>query len=508
MLVFISRRLIAGLLVLFVASFIVYILMSKAGDPLAFIAEIQNEEQRIAIEKAVRDGLNLDTPVIGRFFLWLRDLFTGEWFGISARTQLPIGDDLRSRIPVTLKLVGAATILSMVVGTTVGVVTAIRQYSGFDYLVTFFTFVFFSLPSFWVGVILKDIGGIQFNDWLRDSARFSPAVLVGIGVVAFILIYTSAGGEPRRKLAVAAIGTGVIEAVLIYVSATEWLRNPGLGPVVTALFAVLIALGLTAVMAGLRNVKARNTALTTAAIGAVLWFPLQIWLDDMSFWKLLLFAVVSIGVGVGVGYAWGGFDKGLSGRIGGLTAFLISIVIFVDRAMQSWDDYASNSVIRNRPIKTIGDRETRLEGDFWQHVNDTFGHIILPTMVLMLISVATYTRYSRSSMLEVFNQDYMRTARSKGLTERTIIVRHGLRNALIPLATVMTLDISGVLGGAVITETVFEWNGMGRMFIDALRALDPNPVMAFLVITAGCAIVFNIIADLLYAVLDPRIRIT
>lgn len=508
MLVFIARRLFAGILVLFIASFIVYLLMSRAGDPLAFIAEIQNEEQRIQIERAVREGLNLDTPVIGRFFLWLGGLFSGEWFGISARTQLPIADELRSRIPVTLKLVGLSTILSMVVGTTVGVVTAIRQYSGFDYLVTFFTFVFFSLPSFWVGVILKDVGGIQFNDWLRDSARFSPVVLIALGVIAFGLIYTSAGGAPPRKLAVAAIGTGVIEAVLIYISVTHWLRNPGLGPVVTALFAIMIAAAVTGVMAGLRNVKARNTALTTAAIGVVLWFPLQVWLDDMSIWKLFLFAGIAIGIGVAVGYAWGGFDKGLSGRIGALTAFLISVVIFIDRSMQSWDDYSSNSVIRNRPIKTIGDRETRLEGDFWQHVNDTFGHIILPTMVLMLISVATYTRYSRASMLEVFNQDYMRTARSKGLTERTIIVRHGLRNAMIPLATVMTLDISGVLGGAVITETVFEWNGMGRMFITALQSLDPNPVMAFLVITAGCAIVFNIIADLLYAVLDPRIRIT
>jgi peptide/nickel transport system permease protein len=110
-------------------------------------------------------------------------------------------------------------------------------------------------------------------------------------------------------------------------------------------------------------------------------------------------------------------------------------------------------------------------------------------------------------MLEVLNQDYIRTARSKGLTERTVVIRHGLRNAMIPLATIVAFDISGVLGGAVITETVFQWEAMGKMFINGLRNLDPNPVMAFFLIIATMAVLFNLIADLLYAVLDPRIRL-
>ena len=126
----------------------------------------------------------------------------------------------------------------------------------------------------------------------------------------------------------------------------------------------------------------------------------------------------------------------------------------------------------------------------------------------MLISVATYTRYSRASMLEVLNQDYIRTARAKGLTERTVIVRHGFRNAMIPLATVVAIDIGAILGGAVITETVFEWNAMGRLFIEGLQTLDPNPVMGFFVVVAIFAIIANLLADLVYAVLDPRIRIT
>ncbi|HRE03905.1 MAG TPA: ABC transporter permease, partial [Ilumatobacteraceae bacterium] len=163
---------------------------------------------------------------------------------------------------------------------------------------------------------------------------------------------------------------------------------------------------------------------------------------------------------------------------------------------------------RNRPIKTIGDRESRLKGSFWVISNDTFSHLILPTLALMLISLASYTRYSRSSMLEVLNQDYIRTARAKGLTERTVVIRHGFRNAMIPLATIVAFDIGGVLGGAVITETVFEWSAMGRMFIDALRDLDPNPMMAFFVVISLFAVVANLVADLLYAVLDPRIRLT
>ena len=126
----------------------------------------------------------------------------------------------------------------------------------------------------------------------------------------------------------------------------------------------------------------------------------------------------------------------------------------------------------------------------------------------MLISLAGYTRYSRASMLEVLNQDYIRTARAKGLSERTVVVRHGLRNALIPLATIVAFDIGGILGGAVITESVFEWNGMGRLFIEGLRSLDPNPVMAFFVVVGVTAVLANLLADIVYSILDPRIRIT
>ena len=110
-------------------------------------------------------------------------------------------------------------------------------------------------------------------------------------------------------------------------------------------------------------------------------------------------------------------------------------------------------------------------------------------------------------MLEVMSQDYIRTARAKGLTERTVIMRHGFRNSLIPMATIVPIDIITLIGGAIITENIFGRPGMGQMFVRHLNESDIEPVMAYLLIVAFLAIVANIVADLIYAVLDPRIRV-
>ncbi len=510
MITFVVRRLVAAFFIVIGASFIVYMLMANAGDPLAFTDQITNVVQREQLVKSITKALNLDVNPVARYFLWLRDLLFHGSFGVSARTQQPVIDDLATRIPMTLKLVLAANIMAVLLGIAVGIVTALKQYSGFDYITTFFTFVFFSLPVFWVAVILKGTGGINFNDWLRDGAHFAPWVIVLGGIVGAGLAYSIAGGRTPRRLIIALIGGAFTTGILIYVSAAQWLLDPGFGPVVLAIFGAGIAYGVTAVMAGVRNRKALYSALTTVAIGMVLWFPLQALFDSDGFniWWTFLLGISAILVGVVVGVAWGGYDKALSARTAAVAAFAFAIVMFIDRTMKSWYEYSHNSVIRGRPIKTIGDRETRLEGSFWVVTNDTFSHLVLPTMALMLISLATYTRYSRASMLEVLNQDYIRTARAKGLTERTVVVRHGLRNALIPLATVVAFDMGGLIGGAVITETVFEWNAMGRMFQQGVLSLDPNPVMGFFVVVAVFAVLANLGADLIYVVLDPRIRLT
>ena len=130
-------------------------------------------------------------------------------------------------------------------------------------------------------------------------------------------------------------------------------------------------------------------------------------------------------------------------------------------------------------------------------------YLILPTLALMLISFAQYTRYTRASMLDVMGQDYVRTARAKGLNNRTVVVRHAFRNALIPLATLMAFDFAGIFSGAIVTETVFGWSGMGKLFTTSLTHIDPNPVMAFFLVSATAIVIFNMLADIAYAYLDP-----
>ncbi len=137
---------------------------------------------------------------------------------------------------------------------------------------------------------------------------------------------------------------------------------------------------------------------------------------------------------------------------------------------------------------------------------DRFEHLILPMLVLAVSFIAGWSRYMRASMIEVSKQDYMRTARAKGVAPVPLLIRHALRNAVIPLITVVALDFGQVAGGATITEGVFAWPGMGLLFLDSLTNRDFPVLLAMLMISAVFVIGFNLIADLLYGVMDPRIR--
>jgi peptide/nickel transport system permease protein len=132
--------------------------------------------------------------------------------------------------------------------------------------------------------------------------------------------------------------------------------------------------------------------------------------------------------------------------------------------------------------------------------------MILPWITIATLNAAFYMRLTRNQVLEVFGDDYIRTARAKGLSERKVIMRHGFRNALIPLTTVVALNFGGLLGGAIITETIFSLDGMGLYFITALNDADPYPIMAWLAITSVAIVLFNLIADIAYGFLDPRVR--
>ena len=137
---------------------------------------------------------------------------------------------------------------------------------------------------------------------------------------------------------------------------------------------------------------------------------------------------------------------------------------------------------------------------------DRLLHLVMPLTVLTFFNTATWSRFVRSSMLEVLRQDYVRTARAKGLIERIVIMKHALRNALIPFVTILVLQIPNVFGGAIITETVFAWPGMGRLYVDALNRSDWPIALAFILITAVLTVFATLLGDLLYTVVDPRIK--
>jgi peptide/nickel transport system permease protein len=138
---------------------------------------------------------------------------------------------------------------------------------------------------------------------------------------------------------------------------------------------------------------------------------------------------------------------------------------------------------------------------------DYLHHLIAPSLVLGLVTVALWSRYMRSSMLDVIHQDYIRTARAKGVPERVILMHHAMRNALLPMITIGGLELPTLLSGALVTETVFTWPGMGRLFLDSLSYRDYPVVMGILMLSAVLVLIGNMLADILYAVSDPRIRL-
>jgi peptide/nickel transport system permease protein len=137
---------------------------------------------------------------------------------------------------------------------------------------------------------------------------------------------------------------------------------------------------------------------------------------------------------------------------------------------------------------------------------DLLRHLVMPAVVLGLGAVASWSRYLRSSVLEVLSREYVRTARAKGLPRAWVLRRHIVRNSLIPLVTLVALELPALFGGAVITESIFGWPGMGRLFLEALNNRDYPVQMAGLILSAALLVIGNLLADLAYAVLDPRIR--
>ncbi len=506
---FILRRILVSVLVLIAASFVMYTLTAYSAHPLDDLLSSSALNKEKLIQARIQ-ALQLDVPPPLRWFLWL---------GGAAKCLIPLAnacnlgktisnanvtDILPMAMQSTIQLVTGALVLAVVLGLALGIITALRQYSGLDNAVTFTSFFLYSLPSFLIAVLLKEFIAIGFNNFLV-SPTIPMGIVIAIGIVLGLVVQSVVGGDMRRRLVVGGVTTVLSVTVLYAISLTGWLLKPGLGPVFILLLSVGIAVGATALIAGLRNRRALITGMITVVVALGSYFTLQGLFDMASVGTLVILAIVAVLVGLLVGYLMGGYDRGQSMRVGAITAALSGGLVLLDRFMQSWPTYVSE--VNGRPIATVGYQTPNLGGDVWVSGIDSFTHFALPTLALLLISFASYTRYARAGMLEVMGQDYVRTARAKGLPERTVVVRHAFRNMLIPITTLLAFDVGALLGGAIITESIFGIPGMGQLFFAGLGRGDLNPVMGYFIVIAAMAILFNFLADLAYAALDPRVRV-
>lgn len=316
---YIIRRLLQAIPLLLIISVIMFYIIFSLGDPLSRLrANPRSSPEDIArVEKLY----GLDRPVYVQYFYWLRNTLKGDW-GDSLVTRQAVIPTIKDRLGNTLILMVTAFIFTLILAIPIGLLSALKQYSWFDHLVTAFSFIAYSLPVFVLGFLLIWVFSIKFRQWgLPDL--------------------------PSGKM---------------------------------------------------YDVRGERTPLQLAR------------------------------------------------------------------------------------------------------------HLILPVLTLSLISAATYIRYLRAAVLEVLGQDYIRTARSKGLQHSVVVRRHVLKNASLPLVTLILIQIAFLFSGAVVTESIFAWPGMGLLFIQSATNVDYPMLMGILVIASGLVILFNLIADIAYAYLDPRIK--
>jgi peptide/nickel transport system permease protein len=323
MLTYVIRRLLYGVPVIALSSFLIFVFVSSTTDPLETV-RLNPRASASSIDLVVKEH-HLDQPVVVRYAYWVRDVFTKS-FGTTILTNRPILPDIKRVLGNTVQLVLAAELLTLFLAICIGVYSALRQYSLFDYGTTTAAFLALAIPTFWLGLIFQIVFTNIFVHW----------------------------------------------HVRIFYTASLSSIDPGHG-----------------------------------------------------------------------------------------------LHFFVDRLQ----------------------------------------HLVLPVLTLALVNIAGYSRFMRASMLEVINADYVRTARAKGLVERKVVIRHASRNALIPLLTLVAIDFGTLLGGAVVTETIFGLDGMGLYFINAVNSGETYSIMAWLLIVATMIVVFNLIGDILLGVIDPRIRL-
>ena len=247
-----------------------------------------------------------------------------------------------------------------------------------------------------------------------------------------------------------------------------------------------------------------GTTVTGQPVSDELWRRIGV-----SLRLVLIGSLLGTVVGVVVG-AWGAIRQyRLSDRVITVASLLvISTPTFVIANLLILAALNVNTVLGFNLFEYTGETSPTVTGGAWSQFVDRLQHLVLPTMTLALASIAGFSRYQRNAMLDVLGQDFIRTARAKGLTRRQALFKHGLRTALIPMATLFAYGVSGLVTGAVFTEKIFGWHGMGEWVVQGIAAQDTNIIAAVTVFSGATILLAGLLSDVIYAALDPRVRVT
>jgi len=226
-------------------------------------------------------------------------------------------------------------------------------------------------------------------------------------------------------------------------------------------------------------------------------------------WRRIGVSLRLVVLGVVVG-AWGAIRQyRLSDRVITMLSLLVlSTPTFVVANLLILGALRVNTVLGVQLFEYTGETSSDAMGGAWDQFVDRLQHLVLPTFTLALGSIAAFSRYQRNAMLDVLGQDFIRTARAKGLTRRQALFKHGLRTALIPMATLFAYGVSGLVTGAVFTEKIFGWHGMGEWFVQGIATQDTNIVAAITVFAGAMILLAGLLSDVIYAALDPRVRVS
>src|ERR1019366_6287101 len=291
----------------------------------------------------------------------------------------------------TIRLILLSTVLAILLGIGFGIVSALRQYSRFDYAMTFFAFLMYSLPIFWVAVLLKEYLAISFNNFLLNGT-IAPLWILATSVVSGIFWAAVISGTREKVLAIFAISGAATATILSLLSVTKWFTHPGLGPILMLLLGVGFAFGITYISTGLGNKAALRSSLAVVIVGFVLYFPVEYLLKKYpSFLTIVLMLAVTVVIAMASAYIFAKIDRRPVVRTSVLTSFLVGFLFIIDKLMKTWVPYINTDAIHLRPVPTIGQANDLLPpGNFWFTFLDSVLHLVLPTIALILITMAGY----------------------------------------------------------------------------------------------------------------------